>query len=174
MAIEAIKLEQQRRATTVKDPSQQKHGQDRDEKKRKKKIHRVTMIGEYQMNDYGNAKRFLDKHEQDLRYCPKIGWFVWSGIHWAFDETGQAESLLLDTMLEIEQDEEVAENHLACHPTFNFDDQNEAEDYIEAVKRFAHSSRYAHSLEGAMRIATRARQDLIVTPQDSRFAQIWR
>lgn len=42
--------------------------------------------------DLGNAERFAQQHGEDLRYCQVLGgWFVWTGSHWARDETRDAE-----------------------------------------------------------------------------------
>ncbi|MCL5769949.1 MAG: phage/plasmid primase, P4 family [Planctomycetes bacterium] len=40
---------------------------------------------EYPLTDAGNAERLRDLHGRDLRYCPGIGWLVWSGKLWTPD-----------------------------------------------------------------------------------------
>lgn len=47
--------------------------------------------------DLGNARRFIDLHGDDVRYCFKWRcWLVWDGQRWAVDETGRIEQLAKD------------------------------------------------------------------------------
>ena len=34
-------------------------------------------------NDYGNGQRLIIHFGEDLMSAPRIGWFTWSGGHWA-------------------------------------------------------------------------------------------
>lgn len=46
--------------------------------------------GGYRQSDRGNARRLVDAHGQDLRYCPSFGqWLAWDGKRWARDLTGE-------------------------------------------------------------------------------------
>jgi putative DNA primase/helicase len=41
--------------------------------------------------DLGNARRFVDQHGNDTRYCPQLGcWLIWDGMRWS-EDVGQAE-----------------------------------------------------------------------------------
>ena len=43
----------------------------------------------YEDNDAGRARRFIDRHADDLRFVPKWqSWLVWSGHHWRRDDSG--------------------------------------------------------------------------------------
>lgn len=42
----------------------------------------------YKLTDYGNAERLVDRHGEELRYVPGIGWLVWDGARWRRDEDG--------------------------------------------------------------------------------------
>jgi len=42
--------------------------------------------------DLGNARRLVDAHGRDLRYCISWGkWLIWDGKRWAVDRTGEIE-----------------------------------------------------------------------------------
>lgn len=42
------------------------------------------------LNDLGNARRLVNKHGEDIRYCHNAAkWFCWDGRRWAMDETGE-------------------------------------------------------------------------------------
>lgn len=42
-------------------------------------------LARFPLTDLGNAERFKARHEDDLRYCPDIGWLYWDGRRWARD-----------------------------------------------------------------------------------------
>ena len=42
------------------------------------------------LNDLGNAHRFLARHGEDVLYVQGIGWHVWDGVRWVFDDKGRA------------------------------------------------------------------------------------
>lgn len=56
------------------------------------------------LNDIGNARRFVEHFGEDLRFVPRVGWFVWSGSHWQADpdslEVRQRAQLLGDLILD--------------------------------------------------------------------------
>jgi hypothetical protein len=43
------------------------------------------------LTDLGNAERFVDHHQKDVRYCIQLGWLVWDGRRWAVDNSGEVE-----------------------------------------------------------------------------------
>lgn len=48
--------------------------------------------GKFDLSDDGNAARFVAKHGKDSRYCSRAaGWFVWTGMRWEPDTTGDVE-----------------------------------------------------------------------------------
>jgi putative DNA primase/helicase len=69
--------------------------------------------GKLHLTELGNARRLVDKHGTDLRFChPWNKWVVWDGTRWASDNTGDVVRRAKDTVLGIyeeavrEQDEE--------------------------------------------------------------------
>jgi DNA primase catalytic core len=52
--------------------------------------------------DLGNAKRFVLRHGENLRYClTKGAWLVWDGIRWKPDSTGEVDRLAKATVLSV-------------------------------------------------------------------------
>lgn len=50
--------------------------------------------------DLGNAKRLVERHGADLRYCKaRNSWLVWDGRRWAWDESGETERRAKETVL---------------------------------------------------------------------------
>jgi putative DNA primase/helicase len=46
------------------------------------------------LTDLGNARRFVELHGRDIRYChPERAWYVWDGRRWQRDETAEIERL---------------------------------------------------------------------------------
>lgn len=37
------------------------------------------------LNDHGNGQRFIEHFGRDVIWVPRVGWFVWSGMHWQQD-----------------------------------------------------------------------------------------
>lgn len=42
------------------------------------------------LTDWGNAKRLVEKHGDDIKYCPEMmEWYVWNGEMWGNDKCGK-------------------------------------------------------------------------------------
>lgn len=50
----------------------------------------------YSRTDDGNALRLVDRHADEIRYCPARGWLTWDGHRWAWDERGLVAELARD------------------------------------------------------------------------------
>ncbi|MGD6845206.1 phage/plasmid primase, P4 family [Bacillus infantis] len=49
--------------------------------------------------DLGNAERLIDRHGENLRYCPPFAsWFVWQGNRWLQDLTNEVELFAKETV----------------------------------------------------------------------------
>ena len=49
-----------------------------------------TELAEYHQTDLGNARRLVDRHGNDLRFCASLGGrMIWGGGRWTRDETGE-------------------------------------------------------------------------------------
>src|SRR5579862_138714 len=54
----------------------------------------------FEQNDYGNSRRLLALHDNDLRYCPPMrSWLLWNGQRWEIDQRDQIRRLAQDAML---------------------------------------------------------------------------
>jgi putative DNA primase/helicase len=40
----------------------------------------------YNLTDWGNARRLVDKYGDIIRYCPAVGWYIWDGTVWNEDK----------------------------------------------------------------------------------------
>jgi putative DNA primase/helicase len=48
--------------------------------------------------DVGNAKRFANEHQNDVRYASQLDWLVWDGTKWRVDELGRHKELAKQTV----------------------------------------------------------------------------
>lgn len=55
------------------------------------------------LTDLGNARRFIDQHQLDVKavMASRRPWYIWEGIRWAPDETGEIERLAKNTVRSI-------------------------------------------------------------------------
>ncbi|MGC8553532.1 MAG: phage/plasmid primase, P4 family [Phycisphaerae bacterium] len=49
------------------------------------------------LTDTGNGIRFANRHGKNIRMVAGIGWHVWDGRRWQFDDTGEVERLAKET-----------------------------------------------------------------------------
>ncbi len=53
-------------------------------------VHEDAATEPEHLTDTGNARRFVQIHRGNVRFCHPWGrWFVWMGTHWAVDDTGE-------------------------------------------------------------------------------------
>lgn len=90
-------------------------------------------------HDSANADRFLQDHQDNLRWHPGLGWLVWDGARWRRDEYEETLRRCEQTMLKLE------EAAYACTDRFERQD----------LLKFARSALSARSMEAAVRIARR-------------------
>jgi putative DNA primase/helicase len=66
-------------------------------------------------NDYGNSRRLIALHGENLRYCHAFGkWLVWDGERWAVDDGERARELSQNTILEFARQALAAKNQDAA------------------------------------------------------------
>lgn len=54
------------------------------------------------LTDLGNAKRLVERHGHDIRYCTaRNSWLVWGGHSWLWDESGEVERRAKETVLNL-------------------------------------------------------------------------
>ena len=45
----------------------------------------ASLAAQYPLNDYGNGQRFATYFGDDLRFVPRVAWFVWDEQRWRKD-----------------------------------------------------------------------------------------
>jgi putative DNA primase/helicase len=53
------------------------------------------------LTEWGNAKRLIRDHGQNLRYSKSLGWFEWDGCRWKPDQTGAIWARAKDTVRQL-------------------------------------------------------------------------
>lgn len=54
------------------------------------------------LTDLGNAKRLVERHGQDLRYCSaQNAWLIWNGQRWVWDESGEIDRRAKETIVNL-------------------------------------------------------------------------
>lgn len=94
-------------------------------------------VKKFKRTDYGNAERLVDRHGQDLRFAPGLGWLVWDGRRWRRDQDGEVMRRMKETVRAI-----WAELH-----------EIEGPDEREASYRFLIRSETASRLRAALELA---------------------
>jgi putative DNA primase/helicase len=65
----------------------------------------ITTARGYLLTPLGNAERLVDRHGQDLRYCPEWNkWLVWNGKRWKIDADGEVARRAQETVRSIYQE----------------------------------------------------------------------
>ena len=82
----------------------------------------------HHLTDMGNARRLVDRHGQDLRYCfPLEKWLWWEGRKWQFDDTGEVERRAKDIPRVILEEAAATENDEVMKALRKHSQQTEAE-----------------------------------------------
>lgn len=100
------------------------------------------------LNDTGNAQRFAQRHRNDVKFAPGIGWLVWNGLHWERSGDGKV----------IELAKEVARNiyqEAAATPDDNL---------RGAISRHANASLQVARIQAMLKLA-QSHPALVIEPQ---------
>jgi putative DNA primase/helicase len=104
--------------------------------------------GRCRRTDVGNARRFVERHGEDWRYCfARKSWFYWDGTRWAKDDEGQIVERAKDTVAAIY--EEAAEARRLDMPE------------ADGLGKWAVQSQSRHRILAMIELA---RSELSVTP----------
>ncbi|MBF0121351.1 MAG: bifunctional DNA primase/polymerase [Desulfobacterales bacterium] len=61
-----------------------------------------TTRKKYNLTEYGNAERLVDKFGDNIRYCPQMkNWLIWDGKRWKMDKLNKITALAKETIREI-------------------------------------------------------------------------
>lgn len=90
------------------------------------------------LTDIGNAERLVDRHGDDLRFVPQLGWLAWDGDRWKLDEDGEPMRRAQETARSIQHEADTAGDN----------------DLRKALRRHAAMSESRSRLEAALELAT--------------------
>jgi putative DNA primase/helicase len=93
--------------------------------------------------DLGNARRLINDHGKDLRYCPQHqSWLHWDGRRWCFDDDGEVERRAKITVRSIHQEA----------------DREPNDDARKALGLWAYRSEYAPRIKAMVDLAKTERE----------------
>jgi P4 family phage/plasmid primase-like protien len=94
----------------------------------------------HHLTDLGNARRLVDRHGKDFRYCfPWKSFLVWNGVYWQVDNTGAIERLAKDTVKHLWTDAARAEDADDRKRLMHFAAASEKRDRIQSMIALAKS-----------------------------------
>lgn len=88
--------------------------------------------------DWGNAKRLVARHGNNIRYVPQLGkWLIWDGQRWKFDEVGEIYRYTKDTVAQIKNESEAAGNEKTRKKLAKHAQNSESEGRFSAMIKVA-------------------------------------
>jgi putative DNA primase/helicase len=98
--------------------------------------------GPEHLTDLGNARRIVNLHGQDMRYCAAAGgWLMWTGKCWETDKTGEAVRRAKAALQAIYREAESTHNRTEQHDILRWAKQSESQGKIQAALALAQSER---------------------------------
>jgi len=64
----------------------------------RKKVQKTLEQLQHPLTELGNAERLVERHGQDIHFCPGTGILVWVGTHWQHDLTNKVQELAKETV----------------------------------------------------------------------------
>ncbi len=102
----------------------------------------ATKEGHEHLTDSGNARRLVDAHGKDLKYCPPFGkWLVWDGTRWKPDTDGEIMRRAKAALKAIYQEAEQCSNDTERKALEQWAKQSERKGAIEAAIALAETER---------------------------------
>lgn len=94
----------------------------------------------FRPSDYGNARRLVQRHGRDLRYCRVFkAWLFWDESRWKRDTTGEVDRRAADTIIALYGDAALAADNKARSDLIHHALRSEAEPRIRAMVTLAAS-----------------------------------
>lgn len=88
----------------------------------------------------GNAKRFVSRHGDRLRFCRAWNvWLIWDGKQWPIDETGEVVRLAIETVLSIYEEAAREKDPARREQLARWAVRSETEDQIKSMIALARS-----------------------------------
>lgn len=72
-------------------------------------LSKTPIGGAKDTNDSANARRLVERHGKNLKFCPALGWLLWSDTSWRKDELRAVRELAKDTMFALSEDKQESE-----------------------------------------------------------------
>jgi len=118
----------------------------------------------YNLTDYGNAQRLVQRHGRDLRYChPWKKWLVWNGQRWNPDDTGEFVRRAKETILSYYS---LASNLSAqSASTAEGEERKRKADLAEALLKWAKRSEAVERLQAMVKLAS-SEPEIPILPGD--------
>ncbi|SCX38384.1 phage/plasmid primase, P4 family [Lysinibacillus fusiformis] len=69
----------------------------------------------FKLTDLGNAERIAYEYGHIIRYIPSVGWYVWNGKYWEFDDKGKLHRLVAKVVRKLGESEDEIEKKWARH-----------------------------------------------------------
>lgn len=69
----------------------------------------------FKLTDLGNAERIAYEYGHVIRYIPSVGWYIWNGKYWEFDEKGKLHRIVAKVVRKLGESADETEQKWARH-----------------------------------------------------------
>jgi len=69
----------------------------------------------FKLTDLGNAERIAYEYGHVIRYIPSVGWYIWNGKYWEYDEKGKLHRIVVKVVRKLGKSEDEIEQKWARH-----------------------------------------------------------
>lgn len=69
----------------------------------------------FKLTDLGNAERIAYEYGHVIRYIPSVGWYIWNGKYWEYDEKGKLHRLVAKVVRKLGESNDETEQKWARH-----------------------------------------------------------
>lgn len=69
----------------------------------------------FKLTDLGNAERIAYEYGHVIRYIPSVGWYIWNGKYWEYDEKGKLHRLVAKVVRKLGESDNEIEQKWARH-----------------------------------------------------------
>lgn len=69
----------------------------------------------FKLTDLGNAERIAYEYGHIIRYIPSVGWYIWNGKYWEYDEKGKLHRLVAKVVRKLGESDDEIEQKWARH-----------------------------------------------------------
>ncbi|MFM9535725.1 phage/plasmid primase, P4 family [Lysinibacillus sp. IITD104] len=69
----------------------------------------------FKLTDLGNAERIAYEYGHVIRYIPSVGWYIWNGKYWEFDEKGKLHRIVAKVVRKLGESDDETEQKWARH-----------------------------------------------------------